>query len=40
MTEQIRIKLTLVVGMNTRSIHSKFDEDGNAVTEAHPLHHM
>lgn len=26
--------------MNTRSIHSKFDEDGNVETEAHPLHHM
>lgn len=32
--------LTLVVWMNTRSIHSKFNKDGNVVTKSHPLHHM
>lgn len=33
-------ELTFIVRMNPRSIHSKFDEDWNIVTKAHPLHHM
>lgn len=32
--------LTLIVRMNTRSVHSKFDEDGDVVTKTHPLHNM
>lgn len=34
------LELTLVVWVNPRSVHSKFDEDGNIVAKANPLHHV
>lgn len=34
------VTLTLIVRMNTRSVNTKFDEDGNVVTKTHPFHNM